>query len=124
MLLNKFNKQRKKFAQYYDNKLKGIEWLEIPKCQNNSDHVYHQYSILLSSEINRNHFQKYLFNKGIPTMIYYPKPLHKQKAYSLYSQKSLPISEMISRRIISLPMHSELDFQQMEFICNTLQKYI
>ena len=60
---------------------------------------------------------------GIPTMIYYPIPLHKQKAYNLYSHVDLPISEKIAKHIISLPIHPEMDSEQMEFICHTIQKY-
>ena len=56
-------------------------------------------------------------------MIYYPIPLHMQKAYSKYSNKALPIAESVSQNIISLPIHPEMDLEQMEFICDKIKKY-
>jgi len=123
-LLDDFNKKRKQVAAYYNDMFEDVSWLKTPKTQSNSDHIYHQYSILLSSKINRNKFQDYLINRGIPTMIYYPKPLHKQKAYINYSNNPLPISERVSERIISLPIHSEMDLEQIEFIGKQIKKYI
>ena len=122
-LLNQFNDRRKSIAKYYNNQLGNISWINIPKKNPNTDHVYHQYSILLNSKINRDHFQDYLLKKGVPTMIYYPTPLHKQKPYMSFSKSSLPISEMVSNHIISLPIHPEMDIKQMEFICNTIENY-
>ena len=92
--------------------------------RDDSEHVYHQYSIVLSSAINRDNLQSYLLKKGIPTMIYYPVPLHQQKAYCQYSNKSLPIAEKISKQIISLPIHPEMDSEQLEFIGKKIKNYI
>tara|TARA_B100000945_G_scaffold197273_2_gene158620 strand:- start:2361 stop:3485 length:1125 start_codon:yes stop_codon:yes gene_type:complete len=122
-LLNQFNDRRKSIAKYYNNHLSHISWINIPKKTSNTDHIFHQYSILLNPKINRDHFQKYLLKKGVPTMIYYPTPLHKQQPYISFSQSSLPISEMVSTHIISLPIHPQMDIKQMEFICNTIENY-
>jgi len=123
-LLDEFNKERKKVAQHYNAVCSALDWIRTPIKADHSDHIYHQYSILLSSHINRNEFQAYLLKKGIPTMIYYPTPLHKQNAYTKYANKSLPVSEKVSKHIISLPIHPNMDMQQLEFISNAIQKYI
>ena len=121
--LDECNQKRNEIARYYNAELGALPWLQIPKKTNYSNHVYHQYSILLDSKIDRNLFCKYLSENGIPTMIYYPIPLHKQKAYNTYSHIDLPVSERIAQHIISLPIHPEMDSEQMEFICQTIQKY-
>jgi len=117
------NANRKMIAQYYNTELETMSWFKNPVKNNYSDHVYHQYSILLDSDISRDDFQKYLSDNGIPSMIYYPIPLHKQKAYYKYSNAVLPVSEMVSKKIISLPIHPEMEMDQMEFICDKIQKY-
>ena len=78
---------------------------------------------MFSSKINREKFQSYLLQNGVPTMIYYPIPLHQQKAYRDYSNKSLPVAEKVSKQIISLPIHPEMDLQQMEFIGKKIKNY-
>ena len=121
--LDECNSKRNIIAKYYNTELDTISWLKNPVKNNYSDHVYHQYSILLDNDISRDDFQKYLSDNGIPSMIYYPIPLHKQKAYSIYSNVVLPVSEMVSEKIISLPIHPEMEMDQMEFICDKIQKY-
>jgi UDP-2-acetamido-2-deoxy-ribo-hexuluronate aminotransferase len=121
--LDECNKKRNMVAQYYNTELDAVSWLRKPVKNNHSDHIYHQYSILLDSTIIRDDFQKYLLENGIPSMIYYPIPLHKQKAYAQYSNKVFPVAEMVSNSIISLPIHPEMEMDQMEFICDKIQKY-
>lgn len=123
-ILNATNQKRQNAANEYNNNLEFVNWIRIPKKGQHSKHIYHQYSILLSSRINRDKFQKYLLEFGIPSMIYYPIPLHKQKPYKVYSNKPLPVSEMISKQIISLPIHPELELKQIHFICDIIKKYI
>jgi len=123
-ILNKSNKKRRKVAAEYNHILKSIEWITTPVESACSDHVYHQYSIILSSNIDRDKFQKFLLNAGIPTMIYYPIPLHQQQPYKHFSNEPLPVSEMLSQHIISLPMHPELEIEQIHFICDVIKKYI
>ncbi len=124
LYLDKFNNARQKLARYYDSRLQNLEWLKVPKKSSNTNHIYHQYSILLSPEISREDFQQFLRKNGVPTMIYYPIPLHNQKAYVKYKTKSLPVSEKVSQQIISLPMHSEMNAVQKQFICDIIEKYI
>ncbi|MBF25216.1 MAG: transcriptional regulator [Flavobacteriales bacterium] len=122
-LLDSFNKLRQKIAQQYNTRLKSLSWLTVPITINSSDHIYHQYSIILDSQINRLDFQNYLSENGIPTMIYYPKPLHKQRPYMHFVTNQLPIAEMICENIISLPIHPEMENDQVQFICDKIQKY-
>ena len=123
-LLDQFNAKRNEIAKFYNTCFQGLTWLKIPVKRDDSDHVYHQYSIMLSSKIKREKLQSYLLKNGVPTMIYYPIPLHKQKAYRDYSNKSLPVAEKVSKQIISLPIHPEMDLQQMEFIGKKIKNYI
>jgi len=122
--LSEFNKNRQAAARCYDDELASLGWLKTPNRAMNTEHVFHQYSILLKSSVDRFKFQKYLHNLGIPTMIYYPIPLHKQEAYKSYATKSLPNSENVSEHIISLPMHPELDSQQVKFICDMIKRFV
>ena len=96
-------------AQYYDESFKDICELSLPKRQFNSSHVFHQYTIKTDPEIRKT-LLNYLSEKGIPSMIYYQKPLHIQKAFKDlgYSFGDFPVSESISSRILSLPMHPYL----------------
>lgn len=123
-LLNACNEDRQNVADYYDDALSQLNWIKTPFKQIQSDHVYHQYSILLEPKIDRAHFQSYLLKNEIPTMVYYPRPLHKQKAYRHYCNYPLPCSEDISKRIISLPIHPEMSLQQMEWVSKKIKQYI
>lgn len=123
-LLNKSNNKRQKVATEYNRILKSVDWITTPMESSFSEHVYHQYSIILSSKIDRNKFQQFLLNAGIPSMIYYPIPLHQQQPYKHFSNENLPVSEMLSKHIISLPIHPELEIEQIHFICDVVKKYI
>jgi len=123
-LLDEFTQKRQSAAVSYNKKLCDLDWLQTPVNQSHSNHVYHQYSVVLSTQINRDKFQKYLASYEIPSMIYYPIPLHQQEAYKKYANKSLPISEKVAKQIISLPMHPELDLEQINFICDIIKKYV
>ena len=122
-LLKEHNNKRQNFAKEYDSRLLDLDWVKTPVLREGSNHIYHQYSIILDNRIIRKKFQAYLASKNIPTMIYYPIPLHKQKAYRIYHTKPLPISEKISQQIISLPIHPAMDIQQIKFICDVIKKF-
>ncbi len=122
-LLKEHNNKRQNFAKEYDSRLLDLDWVKTPVIREGSDHIYHQYSIILHNRIIRKKFQAYLASKNIPTMIYYPIPLHKQKAYRIYHTKPLPISEKISQQIISLPIHPAMDIEQIKFICDVIKKF-
>ncbi len=124
--LDDYNTKRNEAAAYYDRVFEAVEELKIPKRASKTNHVFHQYTLQLSESLNREELRKYLLEKGIPSMIYYPLPLHKQKAYidDRYPEGHFPITENLCERVLSLPMHTELSQEQLEYICNHVLGYI
>lgn len=124
--LDEYNSKRNEAAAYYDSAFGAIKELKIPTRAAKTNHVFHQYTLQLSESLNREELRKYLLEKGIPSMIYYPLPLHKQKAYidDRYPEGHFPISENLCERVLSLPMHTELSQEQLEYICNHVLGYI
>ena len=123
--LDDYARRRNEVANYYDHALKDIEWITIPHRFPKSTHVFHQYTIKMDEGINRDKLQDYLKERGIPTMIYYPVPLHWQKAYRKegFGEGSFPVTEKLSRTVLSLPVHTEMEEEQLEYICDTLRKF-
>jgi UDP-2-acetamido-2-deoxy-ribo-hexuluronate aminotransferase len=122
--LREYESLRNDVARYYDAKLSGLPALRTPARVANSTHVFHQYTVQILAG-DRDQFKKYLQENGIPTMIYYPVPLHMQKAYQQpeYGAGSFPITEKLSKTVISLPIHTEMPGDQLEFICATIKAY-
>ncbi len=122
--LDDYTQKRNEVANYYDNVLRNIPQLEIPFRASYSTHVFHQYTIKIKNG-NRDNFKKYLMQQGIPTMIYYPMPLHYQKAFRReeFGEGSFPVSENLSKVVISLPIHTEMSLDQLEFICSKIKQY-
>lgn len=121
--LNSFIQTRQKAALEY-NRILSAKGIETPATLPFSTHVFHQYTIKLENEIVRNRVKKELQDEGIQSMIYYPTSLHQQKAYSGKSEVEglFPESEKLSRQVLSLPMHSELDLEQVAFICSKINR--
>lgn len=119
--LDKYSLARQKAADFYDSAFKNIPEIEIPKRNTNSTHVFHQYTLKIKSN-KRDLLKKYLSEKGIPSMIYYPIPLHKQKAYEnlVKIKGDLLVANLLCEQVLSLPMHTELDEKQLSFICNCI----
>ena len=119
--LETYNTARFEAASIYDQFLGAIKQIEIPKRVNNSTHVFHQYTIIIKDG-SRNELKLFLEERGIPTMVYYPVPLHLQSAYfnKSYPKGSFPISEALCTSIISLPIHTELDLPTIEYICQEI----
>jgi len=95
-----------------------VEGVQLPKRQPNSTHVFHQYTLLVKDG-RRNELQAYLHEQGIPTMIYYPVPLYEQEAFKNYvgnNFEKLPVTEMLCRSVLSLPIHTEMDEAQLGYI--------
>ncbi len=115
--LDTYNFARKKAAAYYDKAFKNEKEVQIPLRASYSDHIFHQYTLKLINK-DRNKLQTLLAAEGIPTMVYYPVSLHVQKAYENlgYKKGDMPISETLTKQVLSLPMHTELDEQQLEYI--------
>lgn len=122
--LDEYEGRRNKVASFYDQNLASLDFLEIPFRNPKSTHVFHQYTIKTKG-IDRDKLKTYLEEKGIPTMIYYPVPLHLQKAYarSEYPVGSFPVTEELSMTVLSLPIHTEMNEEQLLYICNTIKDF-
>jgi len=123
--LNAYNQARQKAAAFYDEKLGGLKHIQTPVKDRNSSHIYHQYTLVLDSSVSRNDLKEYLKDKGIPSMVYYPVPMHKQSAYieDLKSEDKFPVSDRLSEQVLSLPMHTELTTEQLEWITTSIINY-
>lgn len=123
--LDKYILARQKAAAFYDNAFKNNPKIIIPYKSPNSTHAFHQYTVKLQG-VNRNELQKKLAEKQIPAMIYYPVPLHLQEAYKneRYKSGDFPIAEWLCQYVISLPMHTELDEEQLNFIAETVDNIL
>jgi len=123
--LDKYAAARQKAADYYDRAFELSDKLSIPYRDKSSTHVFHQYT-LVTKGIDRNALQKHLMSKEIPAMIYYPVPLHMQKAYidPRYKEGDFPVTEKLIDSVISLPMHTELDDEQLEYITSSVLEFV
>ena len=123
--LDEYAVARRKAADLYDSYFSRMPQLSIPERFSRSTHVFHQYT-LVTRDIDRDKLLEHLLSKNIPCAIYYPVPMHMQKAYAneRYSEGDLPVTEELSRRVISLPMHTELDEEQVAFIAGAIMEYV
>lgn len=115
--LDEYIEARQKAAAYYDEAFKNNSHILIPTRAANSTHVFHQYTLRLI-KVDREALRNALAEAGIPAMIYYPVPLHMQKAYqdSRYKEGDFPVAERLANCVLSLPMHTELDEEQLAYI--------
>jgi len=123
--LDKYNKARQKAAAFYDVQFSKTSSLCIPYRDSYSTHIFHQYTVKLKGT-DRQKLMEYLKNKGIPTMIYYPVPLHLQKAFrdNPYPERKYPVTEKLCGSVLSLPMHTELDEEQLHHISNSILRFV
>ena len=117
-----FEKQRRAVAARYDEALVSMDGLAIPARTVDSSHVFHQYTITCQTPAMRDALKLHLSDQGIPSMIYYPIPLHLQTAYK--QVVNLTISEDLCTRVLSLPICPELDAEQQDYIINNIQNFI
>ena len=120
--LSDFEKRRRAVAHRYDEGLAGLSGIEVPKRTVDSSHVFHQYTVKCENREQRDALKAHLFTQGIPSMIYYPIPLHWQTAYK--QVVNLPVSEDLCTRVLSLPMCPELAIEQQEYILNNIRNFI
>ena len=115
--LNEYISARQKAAAYYDHAFANHEHILIPVRDERSTHVFHQYTLRLK-DVDRDALREALAAAEIPAMVYYPIPLHMQKAYqdSRYQVGDFPVAEKLAACVLSLPMHTELDDEQLEYI--------
>jgi UDP-2-acetamido-2-deoxy-ribo-hexuluronate aminotransferase len=112
-------------ADYYDAAFADLKGVTTPYRDPKSTHTFHQYTLVLDG-IDRAGLQKHLADHGIPAMIYYPVPLHLQKAFLNlgYKEGDFPVTEDLCKHVISLPMHTELDENQLQHITHAVRQFI
>lgn len=108
---------RQKVAGYYDKAFAGNAHITVPYRAGYSTHVFHQYTLILEG-LDRNGLHDYLAARNVPSMIYYPVPAHRQKMFENYTTTAthLAATDWLTERVISLPMHTEMDEEQLHFI--------
>jgi UDP-2-acetamido-2-deoxy-ribo-hexuluronate aminotransferase len=121
--LNEYTQRRNEAANFYDQELSDIPNVKIPARAPYSTHVFHQYTIQVSNR--RDELKRFLEELGIPTMIYYPVPLHLQKAYAKpgFPRGSFPLTEKLSDTVLSLPIHTEMKIEELSFITSSIKKF-
>ena len=122
--LDEYSAARNKMASYYDDAFSTIQELEAPSRQYNSTHVFHQYTMKVKNG-KRNELQQYLLELGIPSMIYYPLPLYKQEAFQQFvsTDFALATTEQLCDEVLSLPIHTEMNSDEMNFVCTCIQSF-
>jgi len=124
--LDSYILNRRKAADYYDQHLDGVEELSVPFRDDSSNHVFHQYTLKLNNEVNRDKLIRYLASKNIPAMVYYPVPAHQQKMFSSIPAtfNTMNNTEWLSERVFSLPMHTELNSIQQNYIIDNILNFL
>ncbi len=122
--LDHYSAARNKMAAYYDENLKDVTEIQIPKRAKNATHVFHQYTLKVKNG-KRDELQKYLAEKNIPSMVYYPLPLYKQEAFQKYVKEnySLPVTEKLCSEVISLPIHTEFNQEVSDYIISEIKNF-
>jgi dTDP-4-amino-4,6-dideoxygalactose transaminase len=123
--LDNYAAARNKAANYYDKAFANNPKLKTPARAKFSNHVFHQYTLQLTG-VDRTALREYLASKDIPAMIYYPIPLHLQKAYldPRYKEGDFPVTEKLCASVVSLPMHTELDEESLNYITKSVLEFI
>lgn len=123
--LNNYIDARRKVADFYDKAFAGQSKITRPYRAPYSRHVFHQYTILLEG-IDRNALHDYLAQRKIPSMIYYPVPSHRQEMFASYGVAGvhLPVTDWLTERVISLPIHTEMDDEQLQYIASSVLNFI
>jgi UDP-2-acetamido-2-deoxy-ribo-hexuluronate aminotransferase len=123
--LDEYSAARRKAADWYDKTLKDLPGITIPERSPFSTHVYHQYTLRLKG-IDRESLMKHLESDGIPSMVYYPYPLHLQQAFRYlgYHEQDFPVSCELCNTVLSLPMHTELDNEQLQHITTSIMEFV
>ena len=125
-LLDEYNKARQNAARKYSAAFEGHKNIIAPNiCAICDCHVFHQYTLRIINA-DRDGLTQHLLDKGIPCAIYYPIPLHSQKAYldSRYKEEDFPVTNQLVKEVISLPMHTELDDDQIKFITDSVLEFL
>jgi len=123
--LDAYIEARRKAADFYDQAFAGHPSITVPYRSEKSTHVFHQYTLLVQ-DADRNALQTFLASHDIPSAIYYPVPVHRQQMFSAFGgdSYSLEVTDWLTERVISLPMHTELDQEQLEYISSRVLEFL
>jgi dTDP-4-amino-4,6-dideoxygalactose transaminase len=123
--LDDYAAARNVVADYYDQALGTHPKIVVPKRVKHSNHVFHQYTLQLKG-VDRQAFRDFMNEHGIPTMIYYPVPLHLQKAYrdSRYQEGDFPVTERLCAEVVALPIHTEMDQTILKYITDSMLEFV
>ena len=120
--LTDWNNNRGRLAEIYLNELSGIPGLQLPVTQPGNNNTYHQFTV---QSDRRNELQSYLKEREVDSMIYYPVPIHFHEPYAKYAggRGSLPVTELVSEQVLSLPIHPHLSEDQVRFVCENVKEF-
>lgn len=123
--LDEYIEARRKAADYYDKAFLNHTNITTPYRSANNKHVFHQYTLILEG-VDRDGLHSFLADNGVPSMIYYPVPCHKQKMFDAFGGSGfvLPVTDWLTERVISLPMHTELDEEQQAFVVAKVAEFV
>jgi dTDP-4-amino-4,6-dideoxygalactose transaminase len=123
--LDEYIAARRKAADFYDKAFAENKSITIPFRDGNNKHVFHQYTLILNG-VDRDGLNQFLTEQGVPNMIYYPVPAHRQKMFDAFggSGYELPVTDWLTERVISLPIHTELDEEQQAFIISKVLEFV
>ncbi len=123
--LDDYAEARQKAAAFYNGAFAGNEKITVPFVASYTTHVYHQYTLILNG-VDRDELSKYLASQNIPSMIYYPVPAHRQNMFAALggSDYHLEVTDWLTERVISLPIHTELEEEQLQYITSHVLKFI
>jgi len=124
--LDEYIAARRKAADFYDSFFGELPHIHTPHRAGNTKHVFHQYTLQLDDVVDRDGLVDYLASKDVPAMIYYPVPAHKQKMFNELDTEcgDLTNTDWLTTRVFSLPMHTELDEEQLNYICEAVKSYL
>ncbi len=122
--LDEYAAARNKVADFYDEALEGSEEIQTPVRENRSTHVFHQYTLRIKGG-KRDELKNFLAEKGVPSNIYYPVPLNEQKAFREFVPENLelPVTEMLCREVLSLPVHTEMNDKTLNYIAGSVREF-
>ncbi len=123
--LDKYNDARRQVADKYDAFFAQFPQIKTPKRAEHSTHVFHQYTLQLEG-LNRDEMVAYLAERGVPSMVYYPIPAHRQKMFESFgtANLNLPITDWLTERVISLPIHTEMKEEDLNRICQAVAEFV
>ncbi len=123
--LDNYIAARIKVADFYDNAFAGNSAIKVPFRASNCKHVFHQYTLTLEG-VDRDGLCKYLAEHKIPSMLYYPVPAHRQKMFAAFNSEAthLPVTDYLTERVISLPIHTEMEEDQLQYITEKVLSFI